>query len=139
MKTFLMQHLTSGFHFLFGKNSAEADGLTEGKEAFEQKDYATALKIWERLAKKGSALAQFNLGWMYASGKGAQRDPALYCLELPFLPSAHMWWNVAASQGSSAAEVNKELIEKDMSPSQIEKAQDLARDWADERYEGAEL
>ena len=70
MKTFLMQHLTSGFHFLFGKNSAEADGLTEGKEAFEQKDYATALKIWERLAKKGSASAQFNIGMMCLKGKG---------------------------------------------------------------------
>ena len=76
---------------------------------------------------------------MYASGKGPRRGLALDCLELPFFPGAHMWWNVAAAQGSRAAKVNKELIEKDMSPSQIERAQDLARDWVDERHKRAEL
>ena len=70
MKTFLMQHFPSSFCSLFGKNTPEADGLTEGIEAFEQQDYATALKIWNRLAKKGSASAQFNIGMMCLKGKG---------------------------------------------------------------------
>ena len=61
MKTFLMQHLTSGFHFLLGKNSAEADGLTEGKEAFEQKTVKLG-GIDEVLSKKvGDTITRDNI------------------------------------------------------------------------------
>ena len=33
-----------------------------GFKAYEQKDYATALKHWRPIAKQGNAMAQFQLG-----------------------------------------------------------------------------
>ena len=33
-------------------------------------DYATALRLWRPLADQGDASAQYNLGVMYAKGRG---------------------------------------------------------------------
>ncbi len=41
-------------------------------EAYENKDYAKALKIYEELASKGDAIAQDNLGNMYRNGQGVK-------------------------------------------------------------------
>ena len=52
-------------------------------------------------------------------GKGVPQDYAL----------AHMWFNLSGSNGYKDAVKNREIIEKRMSPSQIEEAQRLARNW----------
>ena len=49
---------------------------------------------------------------------------------------AHMWWNLAASQGDENARKYRDIIEKKMFPSQIEKAQDLARECVKKNYKG---
>jgi TPR repeat protein len=46
----------------------------EGKAAYDQGDYATALKEWRPLAEQGDASAQFHLGLMYGNGNGVARD-----------------------------------------------------------------
>ena len=56
---------------------------------------------------------------MYGDGQGVTQDYVL----------AHMWWNIAASSGDKDATKNRDLVAKQMSPSQIEKAQDMAREW----------
>jgi hypothetical protein len=40
-----------------------------------------------------------------------------------------MWWNLAGSKGDKNAVTNKNTVEKDMTPQQIEKAQEMARNW----------
>ena len=71
-----------------------------GLIAYEQGDYATALKEWQPLAEQGDATAQYNLGLMYAQGKGVPQDDA----------KAVRWYRKAAEQGLAAAQTNLGLI-----------------------------
>ena len=65
------------------------DGLT----AYEKADYTTALRLWRPLAEQGNARAQFNLGLMYANGRGVPQDYA----------QAVKWYRLAADQGIADA------------------------------------
>ena len=60
--------------FLGGAVNANANNYNAGFVAAESGDYATALKLWEPLAKQGNALAQFNLALLYHSGLGVAAD-----------------------------------------------------------------
>ena len=51
-----------------------AQDFGKGKKAYEEKDYATALKEWRYLAERETASAQWQLGDMYASGSGVVQD-----------------------------------------------------------------
>ena len=82
-------------------------------------DYKQAVKWYRKAAEQGDADAQNNLGAMYGNGQGVTQDYVL----------AHMWWNIAASSGYKKATKNRDIVAKKMSPSQIEKAQDMAREW----------
>ena len=75
---------------------------------------------WYRLAAdQGLDLAQSNLGNMYDNGYGVPQDYI----------QAHMWFNLAAAQGNEDAIGNRDIIAGKMTPSQIEEAQRLAREW----------
>ena len=63
--------------------------------------------------------AQLNLGLMYSKGHGVPQDYV----------SAHMWMNLSGSQGITNAVTNRNILEEEMSKQQIEKAQELARNW----------
>lgn len=91
----------------------------DGVVAFERGDYATALRLWRSLAEEGNAVAQFNLGLMYAYGRGVPQDYVL----------AHMWFNLAAAQGDQNAVKNRDTAAAKMTPAQIAEAQRLAREW----------
>ena len=80
-------------------------------------DYKAAVKWYRLAADQGIAKAQLNLGFMYDGGRGVLQDYV----------RAHMWYNIAASNG--AAPKNRDLIAKEMTPSQLEEAQNLAREW----------
>ena len=82
-------------------------------------DYKEAIKWYRLTAEQGDAKAQYNLGNMYAKGTGVLQDYAL----------AHMWFNLSGSNGDKDAVENRDIIEKRMTPSQIEKAQEMARNW----------
>ena len=82
-------------------------------------DYKQAVKWYRKSAEQGHADAQLNLGLRYVNGQGVTQDYVL----------AHMWWNIAASSGLKDATKNRDIVAKKMSPSQIEKAQDMAREW----------
>ena len=56
---------------------------------------------------------------MYFLGKGVPQDYV----------SAHMWFNLSGSNGNEDAVTNRNIVEKKMTPSQIEEAQRLARNW----------
>ena len=80
------------------------------------------MKWYRRAAEQGNALAQNNLGLAYAKGNGVPQDYVL----------AHMWWNLAAAQGSATGIKLRDSAEglmPRMTPAQIAEAQRLAREW----------
>ena len=105
--------------FLFLFTSSCSDNFQDATDAYERKDYETAYKLVLPLAEQGHAKAQYNLGLMYVNGQGVPQDYV----------SAHMWWNLSGSNGHKDAVKERNIVEKKMSPSQIEKAQELARNW----------
>ena len=108
------------FLFLFsGSSVVFGDDFQDGWDAYKKEDYKEAYRLILPLAEQGIAEAQYNLGLMYDQGKGVPQDYAL----------AHMWWNICGSGGDEGCVNNRNFVEKKMSPSQIEEAQRLARNW----------
>ena len=82
-------------------------------------DYKESVKWYRKSAEQGNSVAQSNLGVSYAKGQGVPKDYVI----------AHMYWNIAAVSGDKNAIENRGRVEKIMTSSQLEKAQDLAREW----------
>jgi TPR repeat protein len=89
-------------------------------------DYKTAVKWYKLAAEQGNASAQGNLGAMYAFGMGVLKD---YVYD-------HMWGNIAVSVGGKDNSKVGDFVEKKMTPSQLEKAQKLARECVRKKYKG---
>ena len=81
-------------------------------------DDAEAVNWYRKAAEQGHADAQFNLGVKYAGGRGVPEDYAM----------AYAWFNVAAASGDETTKEPRNIIKKEMTPSQIEKGQALARE-----------
>ena len=62
-----------GLIFIFPSTSLLAD-YAMGLEAYNNEDYATALKEWEPLAEQGDVDAQYHLGVMYTEGEGVDKN-----------------------------------------------------------------
>jgi TPR repeat protein len=79
------------------KTSA-ADCAIRGGEytATDRASYATSMRVWLPLAKAGDADAQTNLGEILEKGIGGAPQPDL----------AVQWYELAAEQGSSRAQLN---------------------------------
>ncbi len=134
----------------------------KGYAAYKSGDYATTLREWTPLAEQGDASAQSNLGLMYDKGKGVPQDyktamkwytlaaeqgyaDAQYNLGLMYglgqgvkkdYVYAHMWGNIAASNGNENGGKLRDLFAEEMTPTQIEKAQELARECVRKEYKG---
>ena len=80
---------------------------------------AQDINTFKQQAQKGDAEALNNLGVMYANGQGVPQD----------YTQAHKWYNLAAAQGEVNGAKNRDLVAKLMTPQQIERAQELARNW----------
>ena len=144
------------FLFLFsGSSVVFGDDFQDALDAYERKDYKTVYKLMLPLAEQGNKFSQFILGEMYRKGQGVPQDykeavkwfrlsaeqgyaTAQFTLGLMYYQgkgvpqdyvSAHMWFNLSGSNGYEDAIKNRNIVEKKMTPSQIEKAQDMARNW----------
>ena len=98
----------------------------KGLDAVKRGDYATALREWEPLAEQGNASAQLNLGVMYGMGRGVIRDDVY----------AHMWGNIAASNGNEDGGKLRDAVAKEMTSTDISTAQNLARECVHKNYKG---
>jgi TPR repeat protein len=131
-------------------NSAFGGQFEDAKSAYDRGDYATAYRLFKPMAEQGHDEAQYNLGGMYAEGRGVPQDygkaakwfrkaaeqghaEAQYNLDFVL---AHMWFNlsvsnVPASEGETreATEIMIDLVASKMTPYQIAEAQRLAREW----------
>ena len=82
-------------------------------------DYSQAVFWYRKAAEQGLTRAQVSLGFMYGIGQGVPQDFVL----------AHMWSNLAAAKGNDLGRENRDVYAGQMTPSQIEEAQRLAREW----------
>lgn len=75
---------------------ARADALQDAVTAMHRKDYPTALRLLEPLARGGNAQAQSRLGILYYHGHGVKENDAV----------ALDWFERAARQGLAEAQFN---------------------------------
>ncbi len=73
-----------------------AQEFNKGRAAYNDGDYATALQEWRPLAEQEHARAQYNLGVMYANGRGVPQDDK----------EAVKWYRLAAEQKFAWAQTN---------------------------------
>jgi TPR repeat protein len=125
-------------------------------------DYKTAVQWWTLAAEQGNADAQYNLGLSYYKGEGIPQDDKIavkwYTLaaEQGFADAqhnlgvmyavgegviqnfvyAHMWGNIAASNGHETGDELRDIVAEEMTASQIEEAEKLARECIRKKYKG---
>ena len=86
---------------------------------FQHRGEATAYEQLTARAEQGDALSQFNLGFLFYNGHGGTQD----------FVRAHMWFNLAASQGLDKAGIGRDTVTRMMVPGQVATAQKMARKW----------
>lgn len=77
-----------------------ADKMSEGMAAYKAGRYKEAAKLWQPLADKGDANAQYNIGLLYRNGQGVKQDDR----------QALVWFSKAAQQGMLDAQYNTGLM-----------------------------
>ena len=113
------------------------------------------LEEMRALAEQGDAIAQNDLGLMYANGEGVPQDDAeavrwyrlaaeqgyvIAQTNLGVMYStgqgvpedivlAYMWYNLAVAQGRDIAQGIKDILEQRMNHEQIDEAQQLTLEW----------
>jgi len=97
--------------------NALASPYDDGVVAYDQGQYATALKLWLPLAEQGHAAAQFNVAVLYEKGLGTAVDHA----------EAARWYLKAAAQGDPDAQYNVALFYE--TGVGVAKDVDQARNW----------
>jgi hypothetical protein len=98
--------------------AAWAGPFEDGLAAYQQGNYAEAVRWYRQAASQGHANAQLLLGVMYANGIGVPQDYV----------RAHMWWDLALAAGQDVAGQYRELVATKMTAEQIAEAQKLARE-----------
>lgn len=104
----------------------------EGKVIIQ--NFAEAKKWFLLSAEQGNASSQTELGKMYLSGKGGNQSNI----------KAHMWFNIASvnyklrnlADDYNIALKERDLLEKEMTLSEIHKSQNLALECQEKEYRG---
>ena len=146
MKTFLLFTLFA---------TALCADFGAGLRAYQQKDYAAALKEWQPLADSGDPAAQFNLALMYLDGTGVPQSTdhavewfkrsadhgytkAQYNLGGLYASgkgvkrnyvTAHMWLNLCSASGDAKCAAQRDLVAQKMKPKDLAEAQRRAIEW----------
>ena len=89
------------FSLFLGLPSYSSD-FDKGLTAYNNGDYATALKEWKPLAEEGDVDAQYYLGVLYDNGDGVPQD----------YKEAVRWYTLAAEQGDVDAQYNLDFIHR---------------------------
>ena len=118
----------------------------------------------KRLAERGLAFAQVNLGLMYDLGVGvpenkaeaarwyrlaAEQGNALAQTNLGLMYAngegipqnnarAYMWWSVAAEQGNESARGNRDIVADRLVPDQLARGQNMATRCSESDYQDCE-
>lgn len=103
-----------------GLKDIDRENFNYAFEFFIAGSYDSAFKGFSGLSTKGSAVSRYHLGLMYLKGTGVLQD---FC-------RAHLWFNIASSQGHKKARIQLGKLTNKMSVHQVAEAQKLARAWA---------
>ena len=103
-------------NLLKAKNSyselSRLEGLQEEKDCDLFKKHSTA-------ASNGNASSQYEIGMMYFNGEGVAQHNI----------RAYKWFSIARANGHGDVDRVRSILEKEMSVEQIEKAQEMSRNW----------
>ena len=90
-------------------------------------DYKEAVRFYGLAVAQGNTNGRAALGSMYELGRGVPQDYVI----------AHMWYNLGSiSDVTLNALISRDELAKKMTASQLEKAQDLARECVMKNYKG---
>ena len=90
------------------------------------RNYAESVNWFRKAADQGHMWAQYSLGIMYRLGNGVPRDPV----------KAHALFNIAAAQAAALMNERSRELAAEMSPADIARAQEMARDCVEKDYKG---
>lgn len=108
---------------------SSADQLSDANSAYDTGNYAKAMQLFMVMAKQGNALAEFNIGFMYANGQGVPQN----------LIEAYVWTHTAATNASDSdyqkqyADL-RDSVAKKMTANQIVAAKNLAQKCASSKF-----
>ncbi len=88
-------------------------------------DSKQAVSWFLKAAEQGITQAQYNLGMMYGNGRGVTQDYI----------EAYKWHSIAYASGEKLPKDIRDSIVVLMTPSQIDSARKLAREWVDEHQQ----
>lgn len=86
-----------------------------------RQDRLKAFYWYSQAAELGEIDAQYALGKKYANGEGVPQDFVL----------SYVWLNLAGAQGHESASTDRDRLFLNMTPHQIERGQDLSREYFD--------
>jgi len=84
------------FIFIIASLSLFADDFNQAVEDYNKGGYIKALNTFYNMAKEGDPKAQYNVGLIYANGRGVQKD----------MEQARKWYEKAAKQDNGPAQYN---------------------------------
>ena len=91
-------------------------------------DYIEAVRLYRMAATQGNALGQNQLGLSYFVAEGVPQDYV----------RAHMWLNLSAASGKAITMQNRDTVAALMTPQQIVKAQQMARECQQRNFQGCD-
>ena len=113
--------------FLEGNTKETINSLKKSMwEASKSQSYEKAASLYLAAAENGLVESQVNLGVVFVKGE----------ISVQNYIQAHMWFNIAASQGNIAARDYRDNIAKQMVPQDISTAQQLAQSCVLQNYIG---
>lgn len=86
----------------FASTAAMADPMERGILAFLQGDNDVALQVFRPLADGGNKDAQYQLGYMYQTGTGVNKNAT----------EALKWYEMAAKQGHNSAAIQVRVVNR---------------------------
>jgi TPR repeat protein len=101
------------------KEEIELDDVQKSEMEKKKQDYKESIKWFTKSAEQGDSKSQYNLGEIYQEGKGVPKNNVM----------AYMFFNLAAVNGDEVKIKSRNKVASKMTPSQLEKSQDKAREW----------
>lgn len=138
-----------------GPLTGRGQDFDAGLKAYEEKDFAGALREWRPLAEQGVVRAQFNVGLLYYDGKGVPQDyeeaarwfeqaanrgytRGQYNLGEMYATGqgvkrdymqAYKWLSLCAAGGNQTCAEHRDWVGKKLKGSQLSAAQRMTREW----------
>jgi TPR repeat protein len=97
--TFNVTGSALAFEGVMPQMPASVGPAEQAYSAYQKGDFDTARTLWQQAATAGDTSAQYNLGLLYAEGRGLVRNP----------DAAMTWWRLAARSGHLQAQHNLAL------------------------------